>query len=119
MGTGVQPVTIESLLRALGFFVDDRIARVLGTLTGAFYSTERPELYPPGKTKRRPARDAIRAVPGAICTGTGKATVWRVAAEAYEKHHARRAPVLHVVATSSDEDIAARSLESFRCTRAS
>lgn len=101
-------MTIEDRIRLIA---REEIARVLGS-TAADYSTATAECYPPGCDGcRRRARDRVRAVPEHRRIGTGRATVWTVSRDAYHAHHGRRAPVLRVVATSTDEDIASRALE--------
>lgn len=109
MSARVQPVvSLDSLVRSI---VREQIAEVLAIATlGLPYSTERADLYPPGKKKRRPARDAIRAVPGHTRTGEGKATVWSVARAAYHAHHTCVARTLRIVpAQAADDDAIAEA----------
>lgn len=100
--------------------VREEIARVLGT-TAPTYSTE-AGAWPPGCTSRRQARERIRAVAGSERVGRGRATIWRVARDAYDAHHATKRPALRMVTapTSVDDDeLAARVLASadLRATR--
>lgn len=82
-------IDATSLEAAIVAIVDARIARVLGGRTH-YSDTSRSE-YPPRKggysdddrKARRQARDLLKAHPAHERTGRGKATVWRVAVEAY------------------------------------
>jgi hypothetical protein len=105
---------LETHLRAL---IREELAKLLGTATGAVYSTE-PTSWPPGCRTRRAARDRIRAVPSHAQIGTGRATVWRVSVDAYQRHYARRLlqRVVPVVARS-DEELAEAALARHRPTK--
>ena len=54
------------------------------------------------------ARDRIRAVPGHMKEGTGRASVWSVDRAKYHAHYAKK-PSLRVVAPTLDDDAIAEA----------
>lgn len=83
----------------------------------AEYSTATPAEYPPRCRTRRAARDRIRQVPGHRREGTGRATVWIVAAEAYRAHCTRRREVPPSAPSNDVDGMADRALAAWRSTR--
>jgi hypothetical protein len=120
MATEAHLSSLETNLVAL---IDERIARAFEQRNApTLYSTERPEMWPPKCRSRRAARDRIRAVPEHVREGSGPATVWRVNVEAYRAHYMhRRAPIVQLLPTETDEILAARALAAagLRSTRRS
>lgn len=115
-----------ALEAAIVAIVDARIAQVLGGRT--HYSTAARADYPPGRyaaderRSRRQARDRIKAHPAHERCGTGKATEWRVAVDAY--HAKSIAPIVQLVPSgrvADDEAIAqaAMNASGLRATRKS
>ena len=104
MSARVQPDSLESTLRAfVEAAVEAKLASLgIATTMAVVYSTERPELYPPGRRSRRAARDAIRVVPGAEHIGT----VYAVSRAAYEAHHAKhvRPPTVRLLPALAADD---------------
>lgn len=100
-------MTLEDSIRAI---VREELARALGGGLAPSYSTE-SGCWPPRCSSRRQARDRIKATPGHVRVGTGRATTWSVSREAYATHHARRSPELRLVRVEDDEAIAARAID--------
>ncbi|AKV02318.1 hypothetical protein AKJ09_08981 [Labilithrix luteola] len=106
-------IGVETAIRAM---VREELVRLLGpSAARPIYSTERRELYPPGRYSdndvkaRRQARDRIRQVPGYEHVGL----VYSVSAEAYRQHFAKptRRVEAPAPANTNDEAIVAAALE--------
>lgn len=111
-------VCIDDRIRDI---VREEVRAALGQGAAGFYSTVYGT-WPPGCRSRRMARERIRVVPGHEQTGNGRATVWRVAVDAYRAHHGRKAPFCTAVVQNglSDDELAERALvaSGLRQTRA-